>query len=104
MIVAVPVSGTQEESARGDLRVFQQHQRDHAVVVRSFGIIKNGRDLCEVTAAKLEIDCFDRFRRQQAQCLGIDFQNFLPLKIGVSTKPSWMHSYSVSSAPNGNGS
>ena len=62
---------------RGDLRVLQQHQRDHAVVLRGFGVIEDGGDLREVAGAEGEIDRPDRLGGEESERLGIDFQDFL---------------------------
>ena len=66
---------------RGDLRVLQQHQRDHAVVLRGFRVIEDGGDLREVAGAEGEIDRPERLGSEESERLGIDFQNFLSAKI-----------------------
>ena len=41
----------------GDFRIFKQHQGYHAVIVRCFRVIENGRDLLEVEVRSLKQMC-----------------------------------------------
>ena len=66
-----------QDAVRGDLGVFQKHERDHAIVFRGFGVIEDRGDLCEMVGAQREVDRFDCLGGKQRECLGRDFENRL---------------------------
>ena len=61
-----------QKSCGGDVGVLQHRERDHAIVLARFRIIKDSCDLLEVFWAQEEIDVMKRLVRQQSERLGID--------------------------------
>ena len=66
-----------KDTVRGDLGIFQKHERDHAIVFRGFRVIEDCSDLCEMVGAQCEVDRFDCLGGKQRECFGRDFENRL---------------------------
>ncbi len=68
----------------GNFGIAQHHQRDHAVIFRSGGVIENRRYLREVSRTQHEIDRLKRFLCEKGQCFGLHDQHLFALKFSYA--------------------